>query len=73
MSNEDATIISLAAYSRQQFELEINAEARIYNLMPSDEPDRTYWSQHTEMAWKVWRKAFMKGRHSVGHKYIMGS
>lgn len=40
---------------REKFEQSVNTEARLYNLMPSDKPGQTYWSLHTERAWKVFQ------------------
>jgi hypothetical protein len=40
---------------KEKFERVINAEVYIYNLTPSEEESRSYWSLHTERAWKVFQ------------------
>lgn len=40
---------------KEKFEEVINKEAVIYNLSPSEKEGQTYWSLHTERAWKVFQ------------------
>lgn len=50
---------------RERFEEDINSEARLYNLMPSDKPGQTYWSLHTERAWQVYKAGMRYGAELV--------
>lgn len=61
MSNPWEDYIDLDAL-REDFEASINEEARIYNLVRQN--DGTYFSLHTERAWKVFQlgaRAALKG------------
>jgi hypothetical protein len=59
----DTIQISLQAKIRHAFEQTANAEGNIYNFTPAAQDDKanTYWSLHTERAWRLFNVAYLLG------------